>query len=493
MWSKYQQQVFDFAEKGKGHGLVEAVAGSGKSTTAVEMVQRFSTVERGLFTSFTRAIVDDLAEKLKNARLTNIQSKTYNSFGAGLCFRNLPKKAHLINEQGGKTVEILRKYFNIPDNVFWSVKNPLQKIIALYKALAITSPHEAAKRYQEIVDYYNVEVPSKYKDFERLSVDVYAKHLTDTSIMDFDDQKLFPLLFNWEVPQYDYLVIDEYQDTSPLEAQLMLRACLHGRVIAFADRMQAIYSFKGTEPDAVQKFINQFNATTLPLSICYRCPKTVVEEAKSIVPYIEAAPNAINGAVNHIEKSKYFEKCRDRDMVLSRTVADLSRSVIDFLSMGRAAYVADKNFGDRLIWFVEKYVQGNMSLDMAMPIINDKYNEEMASLAALKKEKKAEDLESLKECAEVLFEGCRDLQDYKQRVKSVFSDKGKGIVHMSIHKSKGLQSGQGNDVYVLRPDKIPHKRATLPHQREEEMRLKYVCITRAQHELNWVKKDPSEK
>ncbi len=58
-WSKYQKAIFSFIEdESAGNAVVEAVAGSGKSTTIVEGMNRIPKGRSAIFLAFNKAIAD---------------------------------------------------------------------------------------------------------------------------------------------------------------------------------------------------------------------------------------------------------------------------------------------------------------------------------------------------------------------------------------------------------------------------------------------------
>lgn len=65
-WSTYQTAVFDFVSNGTGNAIVEAVAGSGKSTTIKEAFKRVKG--SAIFLAFNKAIADELKKAGVNAR-----------------------------------------------------------------------------------------------------------------------------------------------------------------------------------------------------------------------------------------------------------------------------------------------------------------------------------------------------------------------------------------------------------------------------------------
>jgi DNA helicase II / ATP-dependent DNA helicase PcrA len=64
--SKYQKAIYSFIENGKGNAVVEAVAGSGKTTTIVEATSRIPPKDRAIFVAFNKSIATELSKKLQN-------------------------------------------------------------------------------------------------------------------------------------------------------------------------------------------------------------------------------------------------------------------------------------------------------------------------------------------------------------------------------------------------------------------------------------------
>ena len=67
---------------------------------------------------------------------------------------------------------------------------------------------------------------------------------------------------------------------------------------------------------------------------------------------------------------------------------------------------------------------------------------------------------------------------------SLSSLRGKNVILCStVHKAKGLEA---TNVFIVRPELMPFPYATREWEQEQEMHLKYVAITRARINLNWV-------
>jgi superfamily I DNA/RNA helicase len=140
------------------------------------------------------------------------------------------------------------------------------------------------------------------EDIVEVCQQVYRQSLAQTDVIDFDDMILFPLIKNLRVKfGKDVIFLDEAQDLSRAR-QALARKFLKpsGRLVIVGDDRQAIYGFSGADAAALDNLVQSMNATVLPLSITWRCPKAVVSLAQTIVPDIEAAPTAPEGVVSTV-------------------------------------------------------------------------------------------------------------------------------------------------------------------------------------------------
>src|SRR5690606_21324566 len=78
--SKYQEAIYSFIQNGQGNAVVDAVAGSGKSTTIVHALNMIPEDQTVLFLAFNKAIVEEL--KIKVAMQPNVEVMTLHSLGA---------------------------------------------------------------------------------------------------------------------------------------------------------------------------------------------------------------------------------------------------------------------------------------------------------------------------------------------------------------------------------------------------------------------------
>lgn len=146
---------------------------------------------------------------------------------------------------------------------------------------------------QNIISYANntdqpIEevIIKKYPYFEMLSqqikrVDfVYIERKKERNVMDYDD-----LLLNWKrlliekpdiaavyAQQFQHILVDEYQDTNKLQAELIdLLAVKHKNVMVVGDDAQSIFAWRGAEFTNIYEFPQRYpNAETYKLEKNYR-------------------------------------------------------------------------------------------------------------------------------------------------------------------------------------------------------------------------------
>lgn len=485
--SAYQEAVYDhFARRG-GNAAVISVAGSGKTTTAIKGIGRIPVSNRILLGAFNTSIRDEFRTRCEKAGYRHVVCTNYNGFGYRVLMQNMIIPPELDPD---KTVHVLEFDILKPQNddelarlnLF---RGPVARLVSLAKNHNVQGRDEAWAAWPGLIDHHDMDVPDDPL-FLQVVQATFEKCVEVETFIDFDDQKYLPILHNWRIPKYDVVILDEFQDTCPLEMELMSRAAQE--MYVFGDPDQAIYGFKGATPDAFPLFKTQMNATELPLSICYRCPISVVQEAQHIVPRIEAAPGAIAGSVAWSTNRELFEKIQDGDFILCRTTDDLVSTCIKLIRRGRKAFVRGRDFARGLDYLINKAsdYDDNMKVDVFITKLLDYQMHRGEQLTRLRREGELLRLQDRCNTIRALADNAKTVGDIKKNGLLIFTDQPhNGIDLMTIHKSKGLQA---KNVWILRPDLLPHPRSIeIPWMLAEEMRLKYVAITRATENLRWVR------
>lgn len=490
--SKYQQGIFDFIQHGNGNAVINALAGSGKTSTIVNAVKLIPSTCNALFIAFNKEIVKELEKKL--AGVKNVQVKTLHSLGLLMIRRNL-----------GTNIEIDEYKYRT-----FIKKNIKQLSSADFDKMTTKLMQQYTDNVIQLCDLGRYNLAQCEKDLLQVSarhdipiiddecnavLNVMKWGRENTTSIDFTDMVWLPyeLTLNPIGLQYDYIFIDECQDLNAAQRELFLRCFRRGtRFIAVGDKKQAIYSFAGADAESFAKLQNLPNTTTLPLPISYRCPKKVVNLANQFVDTMECREGAPDGEIVH---NVSIKDIHDGDMVLCRTKMPLIKLYMRYLRMGVKSYVRGQDIGLNLLRMVDKTEQIvlNVSLqkDGVFARLYDDLFEERNRLMI----KRGMDLEdatlsnqimnkydSIK-ALEILAEGLTSARDLHDRIENVFAESADGVCLSTIHKAKGLEA---NNVYILCKTLMPSRLTTQDWEKEQEQNLMYVAYTRAKYKLGFV-------
>lgn len=456
-YSKYQEEIFKWIEHGQGHAVVMARAGSGKTYTIEHALKFIPRDDEVLFLAFNKHIADELKGRIF---APNVEIATLNSFGWRVCRESLRSVK----------MSIQKSSYAIKDRIpAWKervkVQGAIERLIGLRKATWNTG-----QSVEELASKFDVDLPDNWDGdlFEAIWDDV----LNNTKQMDFDDQIFMPIYQGWKIPQYDWVFVDEAQDLSPTQIDLVAKA--GKRIVAVGDDRQAIYGFRGADPEAINNIIDALQPTVLPLNVCYRCPSNVLDEARKIVPDIEDAPGAIEGIVTSGPLAAV-----DGDYVLCRTTAPLVGACLKMIAAGEKATVKGRDIGQGLIKAIKAV--GAYSIEELIDGLDKNFEQESSRLR--RQGRDTTNLEDRKDCLDILILGAESIAALVAKIESIFTDAIRGVVFCTVHRAKGLQA---DNIWILCPELMPFPKAKLEWQQLQEMNLKYVAITRAQRSLTWV-------
>lgn len=480
--SIYQQAVFDFIAKGNGCAMVNAVAGSGKTTTIVKALGLIPRGNKVTFLAFNKKIATELQARVP----AGVKCATFHSQGYAawrLQFENC-------TIDGSKMRNILRKSVaQIEADAFGTMALRLVNV-AKSTGLGALTP-DTLETWAELAAHFDIELPDREADKARtfdlarrlLKLSIEAATAT-ASVIDFDDMLYMPLLKDAPFYKSDWIFVDEAQDTNAVQLALLRRMLKPGgRLVAVGDPRQAIYGFRGADAAAMKNIATAFNCIELPLSISYRCAQSVVRLAQTIVPHIQAAPTAPEGEVVP-ETTCDRVKFEPSDVIICRNTAPIVELAYNFIGKGQGCKVLGREIGQALTALVEK--MDAQTVDELLKNLDTYAAREMAKFEAKGQEQKAEAIKDKVDCiraiASNLGEASRTIAQLIANISSMFSDdSSRGILTLcTAHKSKGLEWDR---VFVYRPELMPSKWARQAWQQEQESNLQYVAWTRAKKTL----------
>ena len=342
------------------HLIVEARAGTGKTTTLVEGLRRikgaptpgfvpspqqhavFDAMELSkgkvnsiCFVAFNKSIADELKTRVP----AGCEAMTMHSMGFRAIRKVFPRVdagdrgkwlvTDLIAEIVGRDIRELRR------DPKWVVAiKATEELVGLCKMnLTDVSPssesdpdweQDVRDKLDSLASHYNVDLNgSRDRVFDLVpKVLERCKDVARNGRINFDDMIWLPVVLDLPVERYDLLLVDEAQDLNRCQQALAKRA--GKRLVLCGDPKQAIYGFAGADAESMPRMARELSqvqhnfalagdgspgtvkydgyqgrgCVTLPLTVTRRCGKAIVAEAQRIVPDFEAFETNPEGDVS---------------------------------------------------------------------------------------------------------------------------------------------------------------------------------------------------
>ena len=482
-FSKFQMAIFNEVANGQGNLAINAVAGSGKTTTIVECCKLLRLNKFDVkFLAFNKAIVQELETKIGNYA----DVSTLHSFGFAV-LRKVNSKVKINNR---KYINFIRESVDRNDKNFVAIVNNTNKLFNLCRVNLVQSGDMSS--INAICDEHQiVTMGNEMTIVNALLKDCYQLDNVPAPEIDFTDMLVLPLTYKRYIPSYKFVFIDECQDLNCAQRELMLYAARRGRFVAVGDRNQAINGFAGADCNSFDKIATLPNTKELPLSVNYRCGRAMIELAQQIVPAIQAHDGAIEGDVNRVTEIT-LGLFQPNDMVLCRTTAPLVSMCFKLIQAGVTAIVKGRDIAEGLINLIDKSEAKTMKgFESYVEIEKQKLVKDICK----KENCTAEEAEETGRyiaymdrvnCIFAIGENVSKLESVKEYINKIFSDENivNAVTLSTAHKSKGLES---NRVVILLPNKLPLTwKNQLDWQYQQERNLQYVAYTRAKKELVFV-------
>lgn len=471
--SSYQQDIFDFIKEGEGSAVVQGVAGCGKTTTLVQGGKR---VPFFLGLAFNKHIADEWGARSPKADIS-----TTHSFGLKVVREAFGR----VKVDDSKVYYILKPMVEAQKMEFGdsrALMSTVKKVVALSKATL-------SKDFEWICDRYGIPTNGDAQLVNMLARYALEQDKKMTNTVDFGDMIWFPYVHHLQPKQYPFVFVDEAQDLNWAQAELISSALEPGgRVVLVGDKNQALYGFRGADADSIPNLIERFQAQTLPLSITYRCPKAVVELAQTLVPQIEAAPDAIDGEVLYQREREALKGVGPGDMILCRTNAPLVAPIYSLIQRGVKATIRGRDIGKGLITLIEKFEPKIMSssLNELLGLLVNYERVQVGRLMSTNKTGQAQAVQDKVETIVALSDGVESIGDLKTKTESIFDDRTASVVGSTVHRAKGLEADK---VIIIRPDLMPHPLAQQSWEEQAEQNCIYVACTRAKKTLIFAQKE----
>ncbi|SFV74608.1 ATP-dependent DNA helicase UvrD/PcrA/Rep, epsilon proteobacterial type 2 [hydrothermal vent metagenome] len=272
----------------EGPVLILAGAGSGKTTTIVSRLA-YLIEEVGIPASntLTLTFTNKAAKEMKERSLAMINNNSYPPLLCtfhkfGLLF--LKFHIHLLGRENNFVVidtedkkRILKKLNN---KITTSL---IASEISRYKNSLLT-PDDA---YKQTENFMYQQIALVYEKYE--------KYLQENNLVDFDDLIALPYKLLEQHPdlaqnisqKYQYIMVDEYQDTNELQFKLIKKLCTaHNNICVVGDDDQSIYGWRGAHIRNILEFDQDFTQTKVfKLENNYRSKKPILDVANALIAH----------------------------------------------------------------------------------------------------------------------------------------------------------------------------------------------------------------
>jgi DNA helicase-2/ATP-dependent DNA helicase PcrA len=477
-----QQAIYEAVAASDAHLLVEALAGTGKTTTAVGALSH-ANGGRLCFVAFNKHIADELRRRLP----ATVQACTLHSLGFATLRRALPG----VELDELKLGKIARR---LAPALYPSERQTAEQLARLCKGSLAAQADEGT--LLAMVDYYGLECPADPSKVLQLAGQLIETSAEETRSVDFDDMVWLPIRLGLRPDGFDLLLADEAQDLNRAQQELARLASRDGRLVPVGDRNQAIYGFAGADCGALPRLAGTLGGEsrgcrTLPLTVTWRCPASHVALAGALVPALEAAPDAVEGVIRHATLKRIAEEVRPGDLVICRKNAPVLGLTYRLVLAGVPALMRGRDVGKGLTSLIARLKPASIT-DLIDRLADYQEREERRLIKRNASPSAFQSLDDRCECLGQLAAQAESLDALERFIRQTFDDAarpGASVVLGSIHRAKGLEARR---VYVLDPDSLPLiRRDSKAWEIKQERNLCYIAATRAKAELVFEDRVPS--
>ncbi len=468
-----------------GNIKINAIAGSGKTTTVIEYAHAHPKNSKILYLAFNKSVKLEAIKKFKEKGLHQVNVETAHSLAyKSIVFKNNYK----LKPQGYKTyelVDLLQLKGNSEQLTEYVIANHINKFAAYF----CNSDKQKVKdlNYLDIVASKESQtfVRSFYHYIEQQTRILLAK-MNKGEIGITHDFYLKKYQLSNPVLNYDYILFDEGQDASPAMLDVFLRQ--KATKVIVGDSHQQIYGWRHA--------VNSLESTdfkTLQLSSSFRFSQNIANLAMKTLEW----KNILTDFKGIPIKGLGHSKAKNSKAILARTNLGLLLNAINFITENR--FIKNIYFEGNINSYT--YADDGASLYDVLNLYNGKYDRIRDKL--IKKMKSLSDLEEYIEKTEDMQLGLMldIVREYGNEIYGIIKeikdkhidndDKDQAeVIFSTVHRCKGMEY---DEIYIVNDfiteDKLeklksdPKAPIDIP-KLNEEINLLYVAITRAKNTVH---------
>lgn len=267
------------------NGAILIIAGAGSGKTRVITFRIAHMLDSGIpqsqilaltFTNKAAKEMEDRVKDLTQRKLQNLTVSTFHAFGVRILRQDIDKLGY-------------RENFSIYD------ETDRTSLIKECGRELNFSP-DAMDIYKISQLFSNIKTGRKNwgteNDMYRQLYESYQEGLKLFNAVDFDDLIVLPIKLFREHPEvlqryrdrYKYIMVDEFQDTSHQQYELM-HLLADQNIAVVGDDDQSIYSWRGADYQNIINFEKDFPVTEIRLEQNYRSSNTILEAANGVISH----------------------------------------------------------------------------------------------------------------------------------------------------------------------------------------------------------------
>ncbi len=323
-------------QKTDGVTLLLAVPGSGKTTTLIGKLG-YMTLCKGidpksiLAITYTKAGAVHMREKFSESFGKEIGDqisfKTINAFCNTVVTESIGKQRICDEDKQKVMIRNLFKKINNDEHPQETDLMNTASSISYVKNLML-DPND--------LEGFDTDIPNFGRIYE-----AYEEALKNQSLIDFDDQMILalkllnenPVLLDSYQERYKYICVDEVQDTSKLQHEILKLLCdKYNNLFLVGDEDQSIFGYRGAFPQALLDIRSNYrNPFVLKLETNYRSKEEIVKIASD---FIERNPNHIQkdmvsargkgGSVKYIEVKSRLDQFEEILKICKQNTSELA-------------------------------------------------------------------------------------------------------------------------------------------------------------------------
>ena len=324
----------------EGPLLIVAGAGTGKTRTLVYRVARLVEIgakpESILLLTFTRRAAASMltrAAALADARCQRVSGGTFHSLGHSVLRKfadeaGVAKNFTVLDQSDTEDlIDLLRRQIRLTKAQHFPRKRTIGAMFSMMVNKVLSLKQVLNQHYPQFIDERS-NLETLFKTFEEFK---RSRHMLtyDDLLVRFREALENSATMREQISdQYRYIMVDEYQDTNKLQAQIVkLMTARHDNVAVVGDEFQSIYSFRGASHRNMLEFPKLFpSSKIIKLEENFRSTQPILDVANAIISdvkesYKKRLYSRIDGGQAPVVVSAQDENEQSR--FVSQRIADL--------------------------------------------------------------------------------------------------------------------------------------------------------------------------